>query len=150
MGSGLDLLPTFVALADVALPTDREYDGMDLSQTLLEGAASPRDHLFYWRLQDVYAVRKGAYKAHFTTMESFSGEPPKTHAAPLLYNLDDDLSEQFDVAAQHPEIVAELTALVAEHKKTISPTVDQLSLYPPGQAPNESGESTTKRPKNQF
>jgi len=150
MGSGLDFLPTLATLAGADLPRDREYDGVDFSETLLSGAASPRDHVFYWRLQDVYAVRKGPYKAHFTTMTSFSGKPPEQHPTPLLFNLDIDPSEHFDIAAEHPEIVAELTALVAEHKKTMTPAVDQLSLYPPGQAPNESGESTTKRPKEQF
>ena len=116
----------------------------------VSGAASPRDHLFYWRFQDVFAVRKGPYKAHFTTQASFSGNPPEQHAEPLLFNLDIDPSEQFDIAEQHPEIVAELIALVNDHKKTIAPKVNQLNLYPPGQAPNESGEATTKRPDNQF
>jgi len=150
VGSGLDLLPTLAVLAGAELPTDREYDGVDLSETLLRGAPSPREHLFYWRFEDVFAVRKGRYKAHFTTMASFSGQPPEEHSKPLLFDLDVDPSEQFDIADQHPEVVAELTALVAEHKKTIEPAVNQLSLYPPGQAPNESGEATTKRPKDQF
>ncbi len=150
IGSGLDLLPTFAALAGADLPSDREYDGVDLSDTLLSGAPSPRDHLFYWRLQDVYAVRKGPYKAHFTTTASFSQQPPERHAKPLLYNLDIDPSEQFDIAEQHPQVVAELTAMVAEHKQTMTPQVDQLNLYAPGQAPNEGGEDAAKRPKNQF
>ena len=150
IGSGLDVLPTLAALAGVDLPADREYDGVDLSRTLLSGAESPREHLFYWRFQDVFAVRKGPYKAHFSTLASFSGRPAEQHANPLLFNLDVDPSEQFDIAEQHPEVVAELTALVADHRQTITPVVNQLNLYPPGQAPNESGEATTKRPKDQF
>ncbi len=150
IGSGLDFLPTLAALAGADLPGDRGYDGVDLSETLLSGAASPREHLFFWRFQDVFAVRKGPYKAHFTTLASFSGQPPEQHANPLLFNLDIDPSEQFDIAEQYPEVVAELTALVADHKKTITPAVNQLNLYPPGQAPNASGEATTKRPSDQF
>ena len=150
MGSGLDFLPTFAAIAGADLPTDRPYDGIDLSATLLTGAASPRDHMFYWRLQDVFAVRKGPYKAHFKTLESFAGPAPETHDTPLLYDLSNDTSEQFDIADQHPEVVAELARLVSEHKSTLTPQVDQLSLYPPGQAPNEGTESATKRPDDQF
>jgi hypothetical protein len=99
--------------------------------------------LFYWRFQDVFAVRKGPYKAHFTTLASFSGQPPERHANPLLFNLDIDPSEQFDIAEQHPEVIAELTDLVAAHKKTIAPAVNQLNIYPPGQAPNERGDEKT-------
>ena len=60
------------------------------------------------------------------------------------------LQSSFNIAEQHPEVTAELSQLVADHKSTITPAVNQLNLYPPGQAPNESGEATTKRPTNQF
>ena len=35
------------------------------------------------------------------------------HTGPRLYNLDTDIGEKSDVAAQHPEIVARLQKLVA-------------------------------------
>jgi len=149
IGSGLDFLPTLAALAGADLPEDRDYDGVDLSKSLLSGAESPRDHVFFWRLQDVFAVRKGPYKAHFTTMNSFSEQGPEQHPEPLLFNVEVDPSEQFDIAAQHPEVVAELSRLAADHKSAITPVVDQLKLYPPGEAPGES-ESTGKRPSDQF
>ena len=49
--SSLDFVPTFAALAGVALPSDRVYDGMDITNVLLHGATtcllytspSPRD-----------------------------------------------------------------------------------------------------------
>lgn len=149
IGSGLDFLPTLAALAGADLPGDRDYDGVDLSETLLSGSASPREQVFFWRFQDVFAVRKGPYKAHFTTLNSFSGQPPELHPNPLLFNVEVDPSEQFDIAGQHPEVLAELSGLVADHKSTITPVVNQLNLYPPGQAPGE-GESSTKRPSDQF
>jgi uncharacterized sulfatase len=149
IGSGLDFLPTLAAIAGADLPGDRLYDGVDLSETLLRGGPSPREELFFWRFQDVFAVRKGPYKAHFTTMNSFSTQPPEQHQSPLLFNLEVDPSEQFNIADQHPEVVAELSRLVADHKKTIEPVVDQLNLYPPGQAPGEGGEASTERPWDQ-
>jgi hypothetical protein len=46
---------------------------------------------------------------------------------PQLYNLDEDPSERFDLAAKHPEIVAELRRLAETHKKTIVPVKDQIA-----------------------
>ena len=106
IGSGLDLLPTIAALAGnraAERPRVRRIrPERDAAQRRPEPA---RPTFSYWRLQDVYAVRKGPYKAHFTTMASFSQQPPERHAQPLLYNLDIDPSEHFDIADQHPEIV---------------------------------------------
>jgi arylsulfatase A-like enzyme len=45
--SSLDYLPTFASLAGVALPSDREYDGMDITNVLLHGATSAHETLFH-------------------------------------------------------------------------------------------------------
>ena len=46
--STLDFLPTIAALAGIALPTDREFDGVDISSVLLAGAnATSREFLFH-------------------------------------------------------------------------------------------------------
>jgi uncharacterized sulfatase len=142
----LDFLPTFASLAGIELPIDREFDGVDLSSALTEGAPSPRDQIIYWRFQDVYALRKGDFKAHFVTRSSFTGEEPVHHETPLLFNVNVDPSEKYDVAADHPELIAEMKAIVAAHKKTVKPVVDQLNLYPEGQAPGDSSVESVKRP----
>lgn len=146
VGSTLDLLPTIASIAGVELPVDRLYDGVDLTSTLTEGAESPRDVIFFYRLQDVYAVRKGSYKAHFITESSYGGDGRVEHETPLLFNVDHDPSESFDIAADHPEIVAELRDLVAQHRTTIKPVENQLDLYPPGQLRGQSKGDDSKRP----
>lgn len=146
LGSALDFLPTFAALAGIELPTDREFDGVDLSRAITEGEASPRDEILYYRFRDVFAVRKGAYKAHFKTRSSFAGKEAVTHEIPLLFNVNEDPSEKYDIATTHPEVIAEMRAIVAAHKKTVKPVVDQLNLYPEGQAPGEKSKKATKRP----
>ncbi len=47
------------------LPNDRVYDGNDISLLLLGTGKSNRDIVFYYRGTQVYAIRKGDYKAHF-------------------------------------------------------------------------------------
>ena len=37
--------------------------------------------------------------------------------APELYHLESDISEAYDVAAQHPDIVAELEKMIKQHQE---------------------------------
>ena len=45
--SSLDFLPTFASLAGVQLPSDRVYDGMDITHVLLHGATTAHETLFH-------------------------------------------------------------------------------------------------------
>jgi arylsulfatase A len=120
LGSTLDLLPTFAALSGAEAPADRPLDGYDLSATLTGAGSSVREEVFYYRGTTLYAVRQGAYKAHLVTRSEYGGEPPVEHDPWLLYNLDVDPSEKYDVAEQHPEVLVRLRALVDRHQATIT------------------------------
>jgi len=127
MGSTLDLLPTFCSLAGMELPTDRILDGSDLSNTLLSGRKSPRDEMIYYRGQQIYAARKGAYKAHFITKPAYDPGEEIHHKKPLLYNLEVDPSEKYDIAGDHPDVIEEIIKMVEAHKKSVIPVKDQLA-----------------------
>ena len=122
IGGILDMTPTIAALTGAALPKDRPLDGVDLSPTLLRGAASPRDTFAFWRDQELYAFRKGPWKAHFITRGVYGrGTPRVVHDVPELYHLGSDPGERWNVAANHPEVVKELTALAEAHRKSVAP-----------------------------
>lgn len=126
MGATLDLLPTFVSLAGGTLPTDRTFDGVDLSPALFGKAKSPRNHVIYYRGEQIYAVRLGKYKAHFITQGAYGGEKKQVHQTPLLYDLEVDPSEQWDIAKNHPDIIEKINNFTAAHKKTVKPVDNQL------------------------
>lgn len=129
MGATMDLLPTFCAMAGVEPPNDRVLDGYDLSPLLHgETAESPRDAVFFWREEDLFAVRQGPWKAHFITQGCYGvGEPREEHETPKLYHLEHDPSEQYDVAALHPEVIAQLRRLAETHRQSIEPVENQLN-----------------------
>lgn len=126
MGSTLDLLPTFCSLAGVELPNDRIYDGNDLTSTLLKGKTSPREEMIYYRGQKIYAARKGAFKAHFITKPAYSPGEEIIHETPLLYNLEIDPSEKYDLAKENPEVIKGIMQMVKAHTNTVKPVKDQL------------------------
>lgn len=115
IGATLDVYVTALALAGA--PPTPGTDGVDLSRTLLDGAASPRDSMAYYRAGELRAFRKGHYKLHLITQGAYRQPPERTvHESPLLHHLGEDPSERFDIAAQQPAVVAELLAAVEAHR----------------------------------
>jgi arylsulfatase A len=127
IGSTLDLLPTFCNLSGAKVPDDREMDGYDLSPVLFNGDESPRDHMIYYRGQRIFAVRKGPFKAHFITRSEYGGNDEEQHDPPLLFNLEHDPSEKYNIAQKHPEIIEEIKKLMQKHQATVEPVKDQLA-----------------------
>lgn len=126
-GSTLDLLPTLAAMAGGDVPGDRTMDGFDLSATLLEKEPGPRDHMIYYRGTEVFAVRLGDYKVHFITQGAFGQDGPRqVHDTPLLFNLEIDPSEQYDIAEKHPEVIEQITSFLEKHKVGVEEVENQL------------------------
>lgn len=128
IGSTMDLFTTFSTMAGIPIPDDRAMDGVDLSETLLENKPSKRKSLLYYRGPELYAARLGDYKAHFITEGEYGmlGEREE-HDPPLLYNLDEDPSEKYDIAKEHPEIIEQISNLVKNHKANLIVGKDQLA-----------------------
>ena len=126
LGSTLDLFPTFCKLANVPLPNDRIYDGFDISPVLLKSDRSPRDEIFYYRDTEIFAVRKGAYKAHFFTQSEWGNDERVGQEPPLLFNLNVDPSEKYNIANEHPEIIDQIREIMEAHQKTVVPAENQL------------------------
>jgi arylsulfatase A len=136
IGSAMDLFVTGAGLAGAPLPSDRVIDGVDLRARLTGAGAVPGRALFYYWDNELRAVRKGAYKAHFVTSGAYGeGEPRQEHNPPLLFNVAEDPGERRDVAAMHPDIVADLMKEVEAHRRTMvpgRPLFDQLLPATPG------------------
>jgi len=119
MGSTLDLAPTLVGLAGLPMPEDRVYDGYDLSPVLFGIGPSPRNEMFYYWGEELYAARVGAFKAHFTTYTAYRGLKPVKHDPPLLFQLEIDPSEQYDVANENPDVLQGIQEAVQAHEESV-------------------------------
>ncbi len=127
LGSTMDLMATFATLAGARLPADRELDSLNLSSVMLGEATSPRDSIFYYRAYELMAVRQGPWKVHYQTHGSYGTEPKNLTKCepPELYHLEHDPSEMYNIAQQHPEVLARIEQLVAEHRQRleVAPTL---------------------------
>ena len=119
VAANYDLLPTFVKLAGGAVPADHKIDGKDISPLLLgQTKESPHEAHFYFASRSLQAVRSGPWKLaivpQYEGRGSYSETPPDLNKplTPRLYNLDEDIGEQHDVAALHPDVVKRLTGYI--------------------------------------
>ncbi|HXP61782.1 MAG TPA: sulfatase [Dongiaceae bacterium] len=130
----MDLFTTSLKLAGAKVPEDRIIDGVDLAPVLFGLGPSQREVFFYYRGTRLYAARKGPYKAHWITRSAYGPDSPVVHDPPLLFNLGHDAGERFDVAALHPDVVADLAAEVQRHLATVKPAKNQLEETVRGEA----------------
>ncbi len=117
--NAMDLFSTSLALAGVAMPQDRPLDGIDLSPLLLDGKALPKRPYFFYRGDELFACRLGEWKAHFQTQAGYGQNGPEAHEPPLLFQLGRDPSKRFNIATNHPSVLAEIRAAVKTHEAAL-------------------------------
>ncbi len=137
----IDLFPTFLGLSGLALPADRVIDGADLWPVLSGRQAElPERPLFFFHDYDIEAMRLGRWKlvessSHYVwpvpldkqdtpagqlltsrnyTPPGSSESVPTLGTWPLLYELQRDPAEAYNVAKTRPEIAAALGRRLAE------------------------------------
>ena len=98
----LDVLPTACALARVKKPAN--VDGVNLLPHLLgENQAAPHEAL-YWRFGPQKAIRKGNW-----SLVDWRDFETKTNSGWQLFDLAKDIGQKNNLAAQRPDLVAELS-----------------------------------------
>ncbi len=142
----MDLFTTLIEAAGGQIPSDRVIDGRNILPLLDGAGGSPHSELYYYFRDRVFAVRSGPWKLHFyKRVLNARGRPrdPVRCEPPELYDLSSDISEQQNVAGEHPEIVARLTKLAQEFHASIEPV---MKLPPPSRS--VFGGLTTQAPKD--
>ena len=112
--STMDILPTVFALAGSDIPQDRDIDGRDirpyLSPEKFPGEVEPFVFLYADKFNQPVAIRQDAWKMH-TTLYSQTGNNYGFEASPekpLLFQIEQDLSERIDRASEQPERVKDM------------------------------------------
>jgi arylsulfatase A-like enzyme len=119
-----DFLPTAAELTGTKPPAD--LDGISMAPTLLGSATQKQHDFLYWEFHErgsQQAVRMGDWKA----IRLKIGEPLE------LYDLKTDIGEKANVAAQHPEVVAQVEAYLKK-ARTDDP---KWPLRPPPNQPKK-------------
>ena len=178
----LDLFPTFLDLAGIEPSAGPALDGRSLVPLLDGGKLEPDRPLYYFKGGFLEAVREGRWKfretaaegsgrTRATTIDGFiertleerrsftAAEVFGDAAIAELYDLDVDPSEQWNVAAEHPEIVDRLRRQMAQLASTMVPgaafdlgrvdpeTAERRRIGRPGAAGRTGGDGGKDRPR---
>ena len=132
LSSSMDLFPTLAEMAGVQVPADRTIDGRSLLPLMQSGGQrpSPRETLFYYRLNNLEAVRRHNWKLHLRKVDQEMCE---------LYDLDADPGESTDLAGRRPEVVAELMKVADAARQDLGDEatgVEPADVRPIGQVEN--------------
>jgi arylsulfatase A-like enzyme len=138
IAGNIDFLPTFVKVAGGAVPTDRKIDGRDISPLLFgQTKQSPHEARYYYRGYKLEAVRSGPWKLAIAPQAEGMGKTGQAIGAslekPRLYNLDVEIGERTDVAAEHPDVVNRLQVLAAQMAADIGDGKPGSGVRPAGE-----------------
>ena len=116
VASTIDLLPTLARLAGGVIPADHAIDGKDITDLFLRkpGARSPHtEGFYYYFMSQLQAIRVGKWKLRLPLDPEIGGwtGQPRGKSEAWLYDLEADIGEKQNVAAEHPDVVAWLTSL---------------------------------------
>ena len=130
LGSTMDIFPTLLEMSSTSVVDDRIMDGVSIKNTLLKHEPSKRETIFYYRSREIYAIRYGEFKAHLITQGAYNYPKGSNRKIildkPLLYNLNIDPSEKYNVADKNPEILVEINKILEKHKKNLRAPNDLL------------------------
>lgn len=113
--AGMDLAPTVLELAHVAVPAEAKYDGTSVAKTLLGQEQATRATPIFWRrppdrpgpprnaMPDL-AIRDGQWK--FLCM--------RDGTVPQLYDVTKDAGEKTNLASKEPELTAKYTKMALD------------------------------------
>ncbi len=134
----IDILPTLAHLIGAEVPREHKIDGLDVTPILTgqPGAHCPHESLWFYWSNELHAIRAGRWKLHFPhpypTVEPVDESRTRfktvpTHIELSLFDLETDVGETTNVAADHPDVVEKLKALGEKAREDL-------------------GDSLTKRP----
>lgn len=124
----IDLLPTCLAAAGLTSPSDRIIDGRDISKLLTSNnSKSPHEYLFFYHHGELEGIRAGKWK-YFQTINHYVWPMPVNRARgdlsnhttgplPLLFNLDNDPGEAYNLIAKYPDIGKKLADMMISWEK---------------------------------
>jgi arylsulfatase A-like enzyme len=96
--SSADIFVTSVLNAGGTLPSDRDYDGVNLVP-YVTGVNQERPHdVLFWRADHIWAIRDGDYKLILSTRDGWAE----------LYDLTNDKSEMINLRQDMPDLYQDL------------------------------------------
>jgi arylsulfatase A-like enzyme len=111
-----DLMATCAEIIGAKLPDNVGEDSVSILPVLLGAAKEPvREAIVHHSIRGVFAIRQGQWKMEFCKDSGGWSKGGAVETDGQLYDMSKDVGERTNEYAQHPEIVAKLTALLEKY-----------------------------------
>ncbi len=112
----IDIMPTICAILGIKLPADRVYDGKNMLPAINGELKKPlHEELYFDGDEDRWAVRQGKWKLVFDKKGVLE-----------LYDIENDIGESIDLAAQNPDKTNELKLKYEKWRSEMSTPMGEL------------------------
>jgi arylsulfatase A-like enzyme len=131
--SAMDVFPTLAAAAGVPIETRFELDGRNLWPTLVEGKRQPRkDYLFFASETPIRGhFNITAFNDEWKLVQEIDQGLLGAELTSHLFRIADDPNEHNDLAAAHPDIVAEMGEAILAWRNLYPVSGVRNTLVPP-------------------
>jgi len=122
LASTLDFFPTLVSLAGGEYEK-KFLDGVDIRKTFFENS-NVRTDVHYYRQDTLIALRYNEWKMYIKDPNPWDDGPTQKDM-PLLYNVEHDPSEKYNIVKENKEIVKVINDLASSHIQSVLKTPSQ-------------------------
>ena len=128
LASTLDFFPTLVSLAGGEYEK-KFLDGVDIRKTFFENS-NVRTDIHYYRQDTLIALRHKEWKIYIKDPNPWDDGPTQKDM-PLLYNVEQDPSEKYDIAKSNQKIISMLEDISLDHIQSIKKIPSQYEQILP-------------------
>jgi len=113
----MDLFATAVEAAGGVVPADRPIDGRNLLP-LFKGGPSPHEALYFYKMEKLWCIRTREWKYHREHRFWMAGCFHRSRG-PMLFNVEEDPRESYNLIEKYPEKAAELEKMMQEWEENL-------------------------------
>ena len=118
LASTLDLYPTLIAMTGNEISSKEELDGLNIKNTFVNNEPVRHD-IHYYRQDTLIGIRHKEWKIYIKDPNPWNDDLTEKDI-PVLYNIEHDPSEKYNVTNQHSDIVDRIVTLSEEHIQKVT------------------------------
>ena len=118
LASTLDLYPTLIAMTGNEISSKEELDGLNIKNTFVNNEPVRHD-IHYYRQDTLIGIRHKEWKIYIKDPNPWNNDLTEKDI-PVLYNIEHDPSEKYNVTSKHSDIVDRIVTLSEEHIQKVT------------------------------
>jgi len=118
LASTLDLYPTLIAMTGNEISSQEELDGLNIKNTFVNNEPVRHD-IHYYRQDTLIGIRHKEWKMYIKDPNPWNDDLTEKDI-PVLYNIEHDPSEKYNVTSKHSDVVDRIVTLSEEHIQKVT------------------------------